>query len=89
EISLSTMVEDLIKNPRDIANQLATTLPGSAPLFINLVVLQGIGLLPVHLLRLSEISFTMFMRVFFARTPREFAEASAPPFLDYGQELPP
>ncbi|CAG8672498.1 16389_t:CDS:10 [Cetraspora pellucida] len=69
--------------------ELSTFAKYSAPLFINLVVLQGIGLFPVHLLQLSEISFALFMRIFYARTPREYAEASAPPFLDYGQELPP
>ncbi|CAG8652215.1 10497_t:CDS:2, partial [Dentiscutata heterogama] len=77
------LLEDIFENPKDIADQLAKTLPGSAPLFINLVVLQGIGLFPVHLLQMGEITFTLFMRIFVAKTPREYAEASAPPFLDY------
>ncbi|KAF0519158.1 DUF221-domain-containing protein [Gigaspora margarita] len=83
------LLEDVFKNPTDIANQLATTLPGSAPLFINLVVFQGVGLLPVRLVQMGEIAYALLMRIFFAKTPREYAEASAPPFLDYGQELPP
>ncbi len=29
------------------------------------------------------------MRIFFSKTPRDYATATAPPFMDYGEELPP
>jgi len=37
----------------------------------------------------QEISTAYFLRVFFANTPRDFAEDSTPPLIDYGRELPP
>jgi calcium permeable stress-gated cation channel len=38
---------------------------------------------------IKDIVMTYLQRVVFARTPRDFAEASTPPFINYGQELPP
>ncbi|CAJ0755891.1 1875_t:CDS:2, partial [Entrophospora sp. SA101] len=53
--------------------------------FVNFTALQGIGILLFHLLNLSV---AWIMRVIYSRTPRDYAEASAPPFLNYGEELP-
>lgn len=55
---------------------------------VNFTVLQGIGILPFRLLKLSNVMLAWIMRVIFSRTPRDYAEASAPPFLNYGEELP-
>ncbi|RHZ47076.1 hypothetical protein Glove_593g9 [Diversispora epigaea] len=80
---------EIIIDPTGLPYKLATTLPRVAHFFVNLVVLQGIGLLPTHLLQMSDIIFAWANRVFLAKTPREYAEANTPPFLDYGEELPP
>ncbi|CAG8720203.1 15301_t:CDS:2, partial [Acaulospora morrowiae] len=82
-------IEEIIKDPTKIPYLLATTLPLVSNFFVNLVILQGIGLFPVQLLQGPEIFSAWFTRTFLARTPREYAEANAPPFLDYGQRLPP
>ncbi|CAG8739646.1 6504_t:CDS:2, partial [Acaulospora morrowiae] len=82
-------LEEIIKDPTKIPYLLATTLPLVSNFFVNLVILQGIGLFPVQLLQVPEIFSAWLTRTFFARTPREYAEANVPPFLDYGQRLPP
>ncbi|CAG8434402.1 1370_t:CDS:10 [Diversispora eburnea] len=78
---------DIIIDPTGLPYKLATTLPRVAHFFVNLVVFQGIGLLPVHLLQMGDIIVAWANRVFFAKTPREYAEANSPPFLDYGEEI--
>nr|CAG8547931.1 1116_t:CDS:10 [Entrophospora candida] len=80
--------EEFVKDPLGTADKLAKTLPQVAPFFINFVILQGIGIFPIHLLQLREVSMTLFYRLI-SKTPRDYAEANAPPFLDYGEELPP
>ncbi|CAJ0890984.1 6138_t:CDS:1, partial [Entrophospora sp. SA101] len=51
-------------------------------------MIQGIGLFPAHLLQIKEVAVVIFKRLK-AKTPRSYAYANAPPFLDYGEELPP
>ncbi|CAI2190942.1 16743_t:CDS:2, partial [Funneliformis geosporum] len=82
-------LEEISRDLPGIAYKLATTLPQVSSFFVNFVVIQGIGLFPIHLLQLKEVAYTWTMRVFFSKTPRDYAKATAPPFLDYGEELPP
>ncbi|RIA85335.1 hypothetical protein C1645_782146 [Glomus cerebriforme] len=80
---------ETIKDPTGVPRKLATTLPQVSSFFVNFVVLQGIGIFPIHLLQLKEVAYTWTMRIFFSKTPRDYAKASAPPFMNYGEELPP
>nr|CAG8538620.1 1798_t:CDS:10 [Entrophospora candida] len=83
-----TTIQEIIDNPTGIAHKLATTLPQVASFFINFVMIQGIGLFPAHLLQIKEVAIVISKRLK-AKTPRSYAYANAPPFLDYGEELPP
>ncbi|CAJ0649645.1 4352_t:CDS:2 [Entrophospora sp. SA101] len=86
--SFLNSVLEIIHDPTGIANKLATTLPRVSSFFVNFTALQGIGIVPFHLLKLSDVILAWIMRVIYSRTPRDYAEASAPPFLNYGEELP-
>ncbi|CAI2170750.1 11292_t:CDS:10 [Funneliformis geosporum] len=81
-------LEDIINDIPGIPLTLAKNLPRVAPFFINYVI-QGIGLFPSRIVMIKEIALAYFMRVIFANTPRDFAEGSTPPLVDYGQELAP
>ncbi|CAJ0888426.1 997_t:CDS:10 [Entrophospora sp. SA101] len=83
-----TTIQEIIDNPTGIAHKLATTLPQIASFFVNFVMIQGIGLFPAHLLQIKEVAVVIFKRLK-AKTPRSYAYANVPPFLDYGEELPP
>ncbi|KAF9208359.1 hypothetical protein BGZ49_009051 [Haplosporangium sp. Z 27] len=62
---------------------LAASLPRVSPFFVNYLILKGIGMLPLQLLELGDV-FTLIFRSFLAKTPRDYAEARAPPMLDQG-----
>ncbi|CAG8434972.1 7713_t:CDS:10 [Ambispora gerdemannii] len=79
---------NILTDPTKIAKVLATTLPTVSPFFVNFVILEGIGLYPLQLLQFGDVVSTLTKRLFIAKTPREYAEASTPPFLNYGIAYP-
>ncbi|KAJ5104160.1 hypothetical protein N7532_004689 [Penicillium argentinense] len=80
-------LRDAFKDTTTIALALANSLEGLAPFYINLLILQGLGLFPFRLLEFGSVALYPwhFLR---ARTPREFAELSAPPKFSYGFSIP-
>ncbi|OQE28342.1 hypothetical protein PENSTE_c003G00025 [Penicillium steckii] len=80
-------VRDAFKDTTMIALALANSLEGLAPFYINLLILQGLGLFPFRLLEFGSVALypLHFLR---ARTPREFAELSTPPEFSYGFSIP-
>ncbi|KAG9300270.1 hypothetical protein G9A89_011343 [Geosiphon pyriformis] len=86
--TLFKALEEIITEPTKIARILASTLPTVAPFFVNFVILEGIGLYPLQLLQFGDVVSTLVKRLFFAKTPREYAEATTPPFLNYGVAYP-
>lgn len=70
-------------NVGELALLLAQSLPRVAPFFVNYTILRGIGLFPMQLLQLADIVNLAFQKMF-SRTPRDYAEARAPPELPYG-----
>lgn len=80
-------LRDAFKDTTTIALALANSLEGLAPFYINLLVLQGLGLFPFRLLEFGSVALypLNFLR---ARTPREFAELSTPPKFSYGFSIP-
>ncbi|KAG9324038.1 hypothetical protein KVV02_004715 [Mortierella alpina] len=62
---------------------LAASLPRVAPFFVNYTILRGIGLFPLQLLQIGDV-FGQVFQGFVSRTPRDYAEARAPPELPYG-----
>ncbi|CAG8632313.1 14778_t:CDS:10 [Funneliformis caledonium] len=82
-------LEDIINNIPGVPLILAKSLSRVSPIFINYVVIQGIAFFPTRLVMIKEIAMAYILRVIFANTPRDFAEGSTPPLMDYGQELAP
>ncbi|KAF9580661.1 hypothetical protein BGW38_002601 [Lunasporangiospora selenospora] len=62
---------------------LAASLPRIAPFFVNYTILKGIGLMPLQLLEIGDV-LVQGLKGFLSKTPRDYAEARAPPELKYG-----
>ena len=76
-------VNKVYHNVGELALLLAQSLPRVAPFFVNYTILRGIGLFPMQLLQLADI-VNLAIQKMFSRTPRDYAEARAPPELPYG-----
>ncbi|KAG8891448.1 hypothetical protein FRC01_014695, partial [Tulasnella sp. 417] len=84
------LLRDLANSPATVPQKLAIALQrGSAKhFFLNYVVLQAFGIMPLQLLNLGVVLPKMFYRMFLIRTPRDFAELNAPPMVNYGAVYP-
>ncbi|KAF8838304.1 DUF221-domain-containing protein [Paxillus ammoniavirescens] len=84
------LVRDLANSPAKIPEKLAEALQqGQAKhFFLSYVILQGIGIMPLQLLNLGVLIPRMIFRIFWTRTPRDFAELNAPPMINYGIVYP-
>ncbi|KAL4782514.1 hypothetical protein BJX76DRAFT_289129 [Aspergillus varians] len=80
-------LRDSFKDATTIALALANSLENFAPFYINLFVLQGLGLFPLRLLEFGSV-FLYPINFFMAKTPRDFAELSTPPTFSYGYSIP-
>ncbi|KAI8581589.1 hypothetical protein K450DRAFT_232048 [Umbelopsis ramanniana AG] len=86
--SLGKTIQSIIMNPSSVANLLASSLPQVAPFFVNYVILKGIMLTPLELLLIGSIFVRGFNYLFLCKTPRDYAEARAPPTFSYGWSYP-
>ncbi|KAG9311311.1 hypothetical protein JVU11DRAFT_8399 [Chiua virens] len=84
------LVRDLANSPAKIPEKLAQALQqGRAKhFFLSYVILQGFGVMPLQLLNLGVLIPRMIFRIFWTRTPRDFAELNAPPMINYGVVYP-
>ncbi|KAI8323583.1 DUF221-domain-containing protein [Martensiomyces pterosporus] len=79
--------EKWIDNPAEIPKMFATNLPKVAPFFMDYIILYGLGYYPIQLLQLGSISLAVFRRMV-CRTPRQFADALRPNYIDWAFILP-
>ncbi|KAI9314931.1 hypothetical protein BX666DRAFT_2020032 [Dichotomocladium elegans] len=86
--TLFKTLSDMIEDPTQIANILATSLPQVAPFFVNYTVLQCLMVLPIQLLQVGIIILQGFWRTFLCKTPRDYAEVCAPRMFNYGWGYP-
>ncbi|KAK9369017.1 hypothetical protein V1509DRAFT_620847 [Lipomyces kononenkoae] len=77
----------LLMNSAEIAYTLARALRYLSGFYINVIVLQGIGLIPFRLLEFGFVIRYPFLRVL-CKTPREFYNLYKPPNFNYGNYLP-
>ncbi|KAF9273235.1 hypothetical protein BGZ68_001684, partial [Mortierella alpina] len=70
-------------NLGELALLLAMSLPRVAPFFVNYLILKGIGMFPLQLLQFGDVIEQTF-RGTLSKTPRDYAEARAPPELHDG-----
>ncbi|KAI9885633.1 MAG: bifunctional endoribonuclease/protein kinase ire1 [Watsoniomyces obsoletus] len=80
-------LKDALKDTSYVANQLASRIEDYGQFFINLIILQGLGLLPLRLLEFGSVSLYP-ITLMGAKTPRDFAELVQPPVFKYGFFLP-
>lgn len=77
----------LKRNVWTIANTLAVSLQQLLDFYVNLILLQGLGLFPFRLLEVGSVSLYPVYRIG-AKTPRDYAELVQPPIFNYGFYLP-
>lgn len=84
------LVRDLANSPAKVPEKLATSLQAGRArhFFLSYVILQGLGIMPLQLLNLGVIIPRVIYRMFWTRTPRDFAELNAPPMINYGVVYP-
>ena len=76
-----------LKDTTSIAYVLARSLKNLVLFYMNLIILQGLGLFPFRLLEFGSVACYPFYRLS-AKTPRDYAELVAPPVFSYGFYLP-
>jgi len=81
-------LREIIEDPKQIPNVLATKLPQVAPFFVNYTIIQGMMLLPIQLLQIGPVIVQLFRRWFLCKTPRDYAEVLAPAMYNYGWGYP-
>lgn len=80
-------IRDAFKDATTIAFALATSLESFTRFYMNLIILQGLGLFPFRLLELGSVIMYP-INFLYAKTPRDFAEMSKPPTFSYGFSIP-
>lgn len=70
-----------------IAYLLAESLPGVAKFYVNLIILQGVGMVPFRLLEFGYLFTYPILRIG-CKTERDFEELKEPPLFHYGFYLP-
>jgi len=81
------IIGERIKDLDHWAKLVAGSLSDLTDVYVNLIVLQGIGLFPFRLLEFGAVSMYPFY-LFGAKTPRDYAELVQPPVFSYGFFLP-
>ncbi|KAG0317019.1 hypothetical protein BGZ99_006549 [Dissophora globulifera] len=77
------LVNKVYHNIGELTLLLAASLPRVAPFFVNYLILKGIGLFPLQLLQIGEV-IDQVVHGILSKTPRDYAEARAPPELHHG-----
>ncbi|EXJ79214.1 hypothetical protein A1O3_08715 [Capronia epimyces CBS 606.96] len=80
-------LRDILRDTAGIAYAVAKALEQLSPFYVNLIVLQGLGLLPFRLLEFGSVALYPFYLIT-AKTPRDYAELAKPPVFSYGFYLP-
>ncbi|KAI3616372.1 membrane protein [Moniliophthora roreri] len=84
------LVRDLANFPAKIPEKLAKALQSGKArnFFLSYAILQGLGIMPLQLLNLGVLIPQFLLRMFYTRTPRDYAELNAPPMINYGVVYP-
>ncbi|KAI1614460.1 hypothetical protein EDD36DRAFT_229493 [Exophiala viscosa] len=80
-------LRDILRDTAGIAYAVAKALEQLSPFYVNLIVLQGLGLFPFRLLEVGSVALYPFYLIS-AKTPRDYAELAYPPIFSYGFYLP-
>ncbi|ODV78580.1 DUF221-domain-containing protein [Suhomyces tanzawaensis NRRL Y-17324] len=71
-----------------IANQLAQSLRDLSLFYVDLIILQGLGIFPYKLLLLGNLIKFPLGSIFWCKTPRDHLKLYKPPVFNFGLQLP-
>lgn len=71
-----------------LAYQLASSLHKLGLFYVDLIILQGIGIFPYKLLLLGNLLKFPFGSLFWCKTPRDYLNLYKPPVFNFGLQLP-
>ncbi|EGV66674.1 hypothetical protein PSN45_002710 [Yamadazyma tenuis] len=84
-----------IRDTTKIAFQLASSLKKKSLFYVDLILLQGLGMFPIRLLQIGDVVLLnligkiFFLNRFFLRTPRDYRfYYFTPPIFDFGIQVP-
>ena len=80
-------LRDILKDTSTLAYTIARSLEGLTSFYIDLIILQGIGLFPFRLLEFGTVAMYPVWMIW-AKTPRDHAELVQPPVFNYGYYAP-
>lgn len=83
-VSLTDTLSDTTK----IAYALAKSLSDLSSFYIDLIILQGIGMFPYKLLLLGNLLKFPIGNMFWCKTPRDYLNLYKPPVFNFGLQLP-
>lgn len=78
-----TMLNEILKHPREIPRYLAQSLPGQSTFFICYIMLRSFVGFSMELLRIVDLIVIPIRRKWFSHTPREDEAAWRPPPVAY------
>ncbi|KAI9752919.1 MAG: hypothetical protein M4579_005405 [Chaenotheca gracillima] len=81
------VLQDAFNDSGRIARELAKSLETASEFYVNLIVLQGLGLFAFRLLEFGSVALYP-IAMMGAKTPRDYAEMKQPPVFKYGFYLP-
>jgi hypothetical protein len=71
-----------------IAYQLAQSLRDLSLFYVDLIILQGLGIFPYKLLLLGNLLKFPLSSFFWCKTPRDYLKLAKPPVFNFGLQLP-
>jgi calcium permeable stress-gated cation channel len=80
-------LRDFLKDTSTLAFTIADSLEGLTRFYVDLIILQGIGLFPFRLLEFGTVAMYPVWLIG-AKTPRDYAELVKPPVFNYGYFVP-
>lgn len=78
----------LLSETTKIAAQLAQSLRDLSLFYVDLIILQGLGIFPYKLLLLGNLIKFPLVSLFWCKTPRDQLRMCKPPVFNFGLQLP-
>ncbi|CAK7901341.1 calcium permeable stress-gated cation channel 1 [[Candida] anglica] len=77
-----------LTNTTEFASQFAQSLKEVSLFYVDLIILQGLGIFPYKLLLLGNLLKFPFSTIFWCKTPRDYLNLYKPPVFNFGLQLP-
>jgi hypothetical protein len=79
----------LLGDTTKIAYELANSLKTLSLFYVDLILLQGLGMFPFRLLQVGDVFLEIIAKIFYCRTPRDYRQLYyTPPVFNFGLVLP-